>query len=52
MFKLASACCRFGLTDDECINLASMSFTDSTFSHQEMVRTVNSAIKCLSDKDS
>lgn len=49
MFKLASACCRFGLTDDECINLASMSFTDSTFSHQEMVRTVNSAYRANSD---
>jgi len=49
MFKLASACCRFGLTDDECINLASASFTDSTFSFQEMVRTVNSAYRANSD---
>lgn len=49
IFKLASACCRFGIDDTECVNLCSMSFNDSTFSHQEMIRTVNSAYRANSD---
>jgi hypothetical protein len=49
IFKLASACCRFGLDDSECENFASMSFNDSTFSAQEMHRTIQSAYRANAD---
>ena len=43
IFKLAAACCRYGLNESECISFCSLSFTDSTFSDRELIRTVKSA---------
>lgn len=49
IFKLASACCRFGLDDSECYNFSSMSFSDSTFSDTELRRTIDSAYRANAD---
>jgi hypothetical protein len=46
IFKLASACCRFGINESECIDLCSFEFgSDNTFTNTELVRTVRSAYK-------
>jgi len=46
IFKLASACCRFGINEDECVNLCSNEFlSDNTFTNSELNRTVRSAYK-------
>lgn len=44
-FKLASACCRFGIPQDETERLISSEFTESTFTSREAERTVKSAYK-------
>lgn len=46
IFKLAAACCRFGINENECISLCSVEFaSDNTFTNSELVRTVKSAYK-------
>lgn len=43
IFKLAAACCRYGINESECISFCSLSFNDSTFTDSELTRTVKSA---------
>jgi hypothetical protein len=47
MFKLASACCRFGINETDCLGYASASFLmqDNTFTQDEARRTITSAYK-------
>lgn len=46
VFKLASACCRFGIAEDEAISLISSEIsTDNTFSNAEATRAIKSAYK-------
>jgi len=49
LFKLGAACCRFGINESECINFASISFTDSTFKSSELERTIKSSYKTNGD---
>ncbi len=50
MFKLASACSRFGLFEEDCLNLCNSSFlnNDNDFTRGEAQRTVKSAYKANS----
>lgn len=50
VFKLASALCRFGVTETEATNLLQSEFTETTFKHVEIERTVRSAYKKNQDK--
>jgi hypothetical protein len=52
IFKLASACCRFGINESDCQNLCRLSFStnDSSFSSAECLRTVKSAYKSNASK--
>lgn len=52
IFKLASACCRFGISESDCQNLCRLSFStnDSSFTSAECLRTVKSAYKSNSGK--
>lgn len=45
VFKLASACCRFGIHENECYSLCKLSFSsgEQTFTDRELQRTVKSA---------
>lgn len=43
IFKLASACCRYGLDESDCLSMSLMTFNDSSFPDSEMIRTVKSA---------
>ena len=47
IFKLASACCRFGIPQDECFSLCNMSFlaNDSTFTNKEAELAIKSAYR-------
>lgn len=47
LFKLASACCRFGISEEACIAYCSNEFLskDSSFSRIELIRTAGSAYK-------
>lgn len=47
IFKLASACCRFGVDETECHFLSKSSFltNDNSFSDSELQRTIKSAYK-------
>jgi hypothetical protein len=47
MFKLASACNRFGISQDDCIDLCKTEFVinDNSFSENELYRVVKSAYK-------
>lgn len=46
IYKLASACCRFGIGENECLNLCRLSFpADNTFTITEAQRTIKSAYK-------
>lgn len=49
IFKLASACCRFGINETECISYANLTLSDSYFSTNELERTVKSAYKSNSN---
>jgi hypothetical protein len=44
-YKLASACCRFGIPEEETLRLVEAEFTESTFTQREAGRTVKSAYK-------
>lgn len=52
IFKLSSACCRFGISETDCQNLCRLSFStnDSSFSTTECIRTVKSAYKSNASK--
>jgi len=45
IFKLASACCRFGINENECYSLCKLSFIrgEKSFTESELSRTVKSA---------
>lgn len=45
IFKLASACCRFGIQENECYSLCKLSFIrgEKSFTESELSRTVKSA---------
>jgi hypothetical protein len=46
IFKLASACCRFGINENEAYSLCKLSFAnESSFSDRELLRTIKSAYK-------
>jgi hypothetical protein len=47
MYKLAAACCRFGITESECLSLSSQSFLmqDDSFTMKEAERAIKSAYK-------
>lgn len=47
LFKLASACCRFGISETECLSFCTGSFLvkDESFSQKEAERTIKSAFK-------
>jgi energy-coupling factor transporter ATP-binding protein EcfA2 len=47
IFKLAGACCRFGIDEDDCFNLCNMSFlsNDNSFTNSEAQQTIKSAYK-------
>ena len=46
IFKLASACCRFGIDENETVTLCSYNFiSDNSFTNNELIRTVKSAYK-------
>lgn len=42
IFKLASACCRFGCSEDECINYCNQ-YSSNNFTSNEISRTIKSA---------
>lgn len=46
-FKLASACCRFGIPQEECFSLCNMSFlaNDNTFTNKEAEAAIKSAYR-------
>lgn len=52
IFKLASACCRFGISEIDCFNYCRLSFhtSDNSFSQEECKRTVKSAYKSNAGK--
>jgi hypothetical protein len=45
IFKLASACCRFGINENECFSLCKISFVrgEKSFTESELQRTIKSA---------
>jgi len=46
IFKLAAACCRFGIDENDTVTLCSKKFvSDNTFTNNELIRTVKSAYK-------
>lgn len=47
LFKLASACCRFGISEEYCLNLSitSLLLNDNTFGMGEAERTIKSAYR-------
>lgn len=47
MFKLASACCRFGINETDCASFCSNEFlvTDNSFTRSELLRVISSAYK-------
>lgn len=45
VFKLASACCRFGINESECGSFCSLTINDGDFSDTELRRTIKSAYK-------
>ena len=51
IYKLASACCRAGISQEDCFNLCNMSFlaNDNTYTNQEAERTIASAYKSASN---
>jgi hypothetical protein len=52
IFKLAAACCRFGISETDCFNYCRLSFhtSDNSFSQEECRRTVKSAYKSNGSK--
>ena len=52
IFKLASACCRFGLSEDETERFINneILINDNSFTHSESIHTIKSAFKCNRDK--
>lgn len=48
IFKLASACCRFGLSEDETERYINndILINDNSFTNQEAIHTIKSAFKC------
>lgn len=52
IFKLAGACCRFGIDKEDCISLCNMSIlsNDNQFTNKEAETTIKSAYKQNSDK--
>jgi len=46
-FKIASACCRFGISEEDCFNLCNMSFlaNDSSFTNKEAENAIKSAYR-------
>jgi len=45
IFKLAAACSRFGIEQDDCYEYCSSYFNDNSFSDSELKRTIRSAYK-------
>lgn len=52
IFKLASACCRFGINEETCLYLSNTAFlaNDNSFSRSECKRTVQSAYRANKNK--
>lgn len=44
-FKLASACCRFGIPEEDAVRLIVSEFTETSFTQREAERTIRSAYK-------
>jgi len=45
IFKLASACCRFGINESDCVFYCASEFNDNTFSNSELKKTTKSAYR-------
>lgn len=50
VFKLAGSMCRYGVSEHEAIDILKSEYTESTFKHSEIERTVKSAYRQNRDK--